>query len=330
MAYNSKAKVKVLFLLKILQEETDAEHGLTMAQIIERLAEYGISAERKSIYADIKALREFDVDVRTYQRNPVEYGIERRDFSLPELMLLVDAVQSCRTITEQQARMLTTNIKQLANNREQMLLDRQIHVHGRIGSGSESVLGLVDKVHDAIRLRCRMEFAYRRIGADGRPFETRDGKTHDVTPIAVSYDEGFYYLTAWNERHESIAEYRLDRMTRVRLLNEAPATRNSEIAAAKTRQEDDAVAFGRFKQEGTKRTVTLIAHAGKAGVIADRFGKKARFLPPEGDMARARVNVYVSEQFFGWVAGMGKAVRIESPESVVEEYRAFLRNLLKD
>ncbi len=99
MACNGKAKVKILYLLKILQEETDVAHGLTMAQIIERLAEYGVSAERKSIYDDIKALREFDIDVKTYQRNPVEYAIERRDFTIDELMLMVDAIQSCRAIT---------------------------------------------------------------------------------------------------------------------------------------------------------------------------------------------------------------------------------------
>lgn len=91
MANNKKAKIKVLYLLKILQEETNAEHGLTMSQIIERLDAYGIPAERKSIYSDLDILREFDIDIKTYQRNPVEYAIERRDFSIGELMLMVDA-----------------------------------------------------------------------------------------------------------------------------------------------------------------------------------------------------------------------------------------------
>ena len=129
MAYNSKAKLKVLYLWKILQEETDAEEAASSKEQ---------PAERKSIYDDIRTLRDFDIDIRTYQRNPVEYAIERRDFTLEELMLMVDAVQSCRAITERQARMLITNIKQLATNREQALLDRRIHVEGRIKSKSES------------------------------------------------------------------------------------------------------------------------------------------------------------------------------------------------
>ena len=311
MAYNSKAKIKVLYLLKILQEETDAEHGLTMPQIIERLDQYGIHAERKSVYADIKALREFDIDVRTYQRCPVEYAIERRDFALGELMLLVDAVQSCRAITDKQAQMLITNIKQLANNREQLLLDRRIHVRGRIKSKSESVLGTVDIIHEAIRLRCKLEFSYRRI----------------VTPIAISYDDGFYYLSAWDEQYEDTAEYRLDRMARVRPLKDEKATRNPEIDRH-SYDEDEAVMFGRFG--GNEVTATLAVVPDKAGIIVDRFGKSAVFLAADDSMAHARVRICKSEQFFGWIAGMNNVVRIIGPDTLVEEYRAYLRHLLED
>lgn len=327
MAYNSKAKIKVLYLLKILQEQTDAEHGLTMAQILEELAKYGIRAERKSIYDDIKALREFDIDVQTYQRNPVQYAIERRDFTLGELMLMVDAIQSCRAITDKQARMLVTNVKQLATNREQALLDRRIHVAGRVKSKSESVLSVVDAIHEAIRLRCKLEFSYRRIGVDGKPYETREGKKHLVTPVGVSYEDGFYYLTAWNESHEDLSEYRLDRMARVEVLPDDPATRNDEIACHRY-EDGEYETFGRF--DGDEVTATLEVRAGKAEIVLDRFGAAAQFSAVDDELARAHVKVCVSEQFFGWVAGMGKTVRIVAPRSLVEEYRSYLRYLLDD
>lgn len=326
MAYNSKAKIKVLYLWKILQEETDAEHGLTMSQIISRLAEYGVPAERKSIYADIRALREFDVDVRTYQRHPVEYAIERRDFSLDELMLLVDAIQSCRAITDRQAKMLVTNVKQLASNREQVQLDRRIHVQGRVKSKSESVFSTVDAIHEAIRLRCKLEFSYRKVGVDGKLHETREGRKHLVTPVGVSYEDGFYYLTAWAESHADMAEYRLDRMARVRVLPGERATRNGEIS--RHRYDDGkAVMFGRFN--GEEVVATLAADPDKVGILTDRFGAAATFLPSDGTEARARVKVCKSEQFFGWVASMGKKVRIEAPSSLVGEYGDYLRWLLE-
>lgn len=328
MTYNRNAKIKVLYLLKILQEETDAEHGLTMSQILERLAEYGISAERKSIYADINALREFDVDIRTYQRNPVEYGIERRDFTLEELMLMVDAIQSCRSITDRQAHMLITNVKQLANNHEQAILDRRIHVEGRINSKSESVLHAVDALHEALRYRCKVEFSYRRMGADGKLHETREGKKHVVTPVTITYDDGFYYLTAWNDHHENMTEYRLDRMARLQVLRDTPATRNDAIATFRC-DENKAVRFGRFS--GEEVTATLAASEPcNAEIIVDRFGKAATFLPAEQGEVRARVKVCKSHQFFGWVAGMNKAVTIVAPQSLVEEYQDYLRFLLED
>lgn len=327
MVYNSNAKAKVLYLWKILQEETDAKHGLTTPQLIEKLAEYGISSERKSIYSDIKVLEGFGIEIKRYQRNPAEYAIERNCFNLEELMLLVDAVQSCRAITSRQADMLTRNIKQLASNHEQELLERHIHVKGRIKSKSESVLSLVDSIHEAIRLRCRIEFSYRKIGVDGKPRETQEGRKHEVTPVDVSYDDGFYYLTAWSERHSSMADYRLDRMARVCVLHDVPASRNSEISQYR-RDGSQAVMFGRFA--GPEVKATLAVDPDKVEIITDRFGSKTSFLSSNGSEALALVKVCKSEQFFGWVAGMGKALRIVEPASLVKEYKSYLQSLLED
>lgn len=335
MASNGKTKAKILYLLRILQEETDSEHGLTMSQILEQLEKHGIPAERKSIYNDIKTLREFDIDVIKLNTNPVEYAIKRRDFSLGELMLIVDAIQSCHAITDKQARTLTTNVKLLASTREKDLLDRHIHVTGRITTKSDSVFSTVDAIHEALRLKCKLEFSYRKRNVDGTFRETRGGRKHEVTPVEISYDDGFYYLSAWNEAHGNMSEYRLDRMAKVRVLSECPATHNEETAHH--RYDDpgsDAVMFGRFSQEEV--TATLSASEDKVEILTDRFGDKGTFLAPDlsdsesGPRARMCVKVCKSEQFFGWVAGMGKAVRIEAPERLVREYKDYLRYLLED
>lgn len=327
MTYNNKAKIKVLYLLKILQEETDAEHGLTMTQILTRLAEYGVSAERKSIYDDIKALREFDIDIRTYQRNPVEYAIERRDFTLEELMLMVDCVQSCQAITTRQANALVLNIKQLANNREQALLNGRIHVPERIKSKNDSVLGIVDLIHAAQRKGRQLGFSYRKIGIDGKPYKTREGKEHTVTPIAVEYEGGFYYLVSWDEFHDGITQYRLDRMAHVRVLNDVRGVRNDEIAHYKT-DDKKAKMFGRFG--GEEVIATLETKPDAVEIITDFFGTDATFLAPKHGNAQARVKVYKSPQFFGWVASMDNAVRIVAPKSLMAEYRAYLTHLLEE
>lgn len=324
MAANGKAKLKLLYIRQMLEEETDAEHGLTMRQIIERLEAVGIAAERKGIYRDIELLREFGLDVRVIARNPAAYALVRRDFSLSELTLLVDAVQSSRFLTDRQAAVLSGNVKSLASVPQQALLDRRVHVTGRPRSESDCVFRYLDVVHEALRARRKVTFTYYRVGADGRRHATHGGAPHVVTPVGVVYDDGFYYLTAWMERHRGFSEFRIDRMGDLAVSPE-PADANDEIAHH-VYDETSAVTFGRFG--GEEVTCTFAVHGDKVGIVLDRFGDRARLRQIGPDTAEAVVRVRKSEQFFGWVAGLGGAVSISGPKSLLDEYRAYLRRLL--
>lgn len=326
VTYNNKAKLKTLYVKQMLEEETDAEHGLSMRQIIERLEHLGVKAERKSIYRDIEVLREFGCDIRTYQRNPVEYAIVRRDFDLSELMLMVDAVQSCKALTARQCNALVTNIKLLASDHQRALLERRIHVPGRIRSKSDSVFANVDTIHDAIRLRRKVEFVYYRRGLDGERHATREGRPHVVTPVGVTYAEGYYYLTAWDDDHGNMVEYRLDRMGKARV-SDSGATRNAEIDHY-VYDEGKYEYFGRFG--GDEVTASLDVRADKVEIVMDRFGEAAQLSKLDDQTARAYVKICKSEQFFGWVAGMGNTVKIAGPKSLVEEYKNYLRGLLEE
>ncbi len=328
MANNKTSKIKVLYLFKILQEETDAEHGMTMAGIIERLGEYGVSAERKSIYKDIKTLREFGVDVKTYQRNPVEYGLDTRDLDAGELMLIADAVQSCRAISDRQAKLLIDKVKTLAMKLDRPKLNRTIHVAGRVKTSHECVLRTVDAVHEAIRLKCKASFVYLVMGADGKLHATHQGEPRVVTPVAVSYDNGFYYLSAYSDEHDEIVEYRLDRMKDFAVLEDDAAASNDAVKNYKP--EDGTVAiFGRFT--GSEQRAVLKAAPGKLEIITDRFGAAVVSTEAQEDESvLANVKVFVSQRFFGWVAGMGGAVTIAGPQRLVDEYRAYLLGLLEE
>lgn len=323
MTNNPKAKLKTLYVMRILQDETDAEHGLSLRQIIERLNDYGIQAERKGLYRDIQALREFGFDIQTYQRNPVQYAIASRDFSLSELMLLVDAVESCKALTARQSRALTTNLKLLASDHERALLDRRIHVAGRITSKRESVFEDIDLLHEAMRKHLKVEFMYYRFGLDGKRYATHDGKPHVVTPVGISYSDGFYYLTAWNDEHDAMTEFRIDRMEKLRVSDER-ATKNDEITHH-TFEGDEHEYFGRFG--GDPMTVTLTVDAPKVEIIMDRFGDAAEWYERDGESAKAVVKVHKSEPFFGWIAGLGGTVRIEGPKSLKKEYKEYLLKL---
>lgn len=320
MANNSKLKLKLLYLKRILEEETDEDHGLSMMQLIDKLHVYEISAERKGVYRDLETLREFGLDIRTYQRTPVQYAIVRRDFTLSELMLLVDAVESCKFLTKNQSRALTTNLKLLASDHERALLDRRIHVHGRITSKKDGVFGCIDILHDAMRQHKKVVFMYYKFNLKGDRKATHNGKPHEVTPVGITYWDGYYYLTVWNNDHEGMTEFRIDRIEKLRV-SQNPATRNEEI----THHTFDGDGYESFGHVGGELvTATFFVEGDKVEIIVDRFGDVAEMY----EHAKAVVKIRKSEPFFGWIAGLGGTVRIHGPKSLEDEYKSYLLDLV--
>ena len=313
MAIN-RQKLKLLYLMRMLEEETDAERGLTMAQIIGKLEALGISAERKSIYRDIEALREFGVDVRTYQRAPVEYAVEHRAFAFAELQLLV----------ERKSDALVEGVKQLASRRQRALLDKRVHVEGRIKMQNESVFGSVDRIQEAIALKRRISFVYFKYDAAKRKALQHNGERYIETPVQLVYAEGYYYLVVFNEKHDDFANYRVDRMDRIEVLDE-PALKNERIATFDAR-ELESRAFGMYS--GDPVAATLLVDEEVMGAVIDRFGKDVESVPTGEKQARVYATVMKSPVLFGWLAQFGGRVRIEKPTALAQEYRAYLEDIV--
>ena len=324
MAGNSNGKLRILFIMQILQDETDDEHGLSMSDIISRLSELGISADRKTIYTDLDALREFGMSIGTVQRSPVEYYLERREFSLDELMLMVDAVQSCPFITQSQADRLGRNIRRLATDSQREKLERRIHVDSRVRGHNDAMLSSVDKIHDAMHARKKVSFTYWKIGLDGKAHAEYDGERYVVSPMRISFSDSRYYLTAWSDKHNEVREYRVDRMQGLRQLDEK-AVRNDLMTDYEYHVRDSQY-FGHF--DGPVTNVTLRVERDLMPAVIDRFGKDAVVKARDDGAADVRASVRVSPQFFGWVSGMDGFVTIVKPSELAEEYRDYLRKLL--
>ena len=323
MAVN-RQKLKLLYLMRMLEEETDAEQGLTMAQILERLEAQGITAERKGIYRDIEALREFGLDVRTYQRAPVEYALERRDFAFHELLLLVDAVQSSRFLTQRKSDALVAGVKRLATKRQRKLLDKRVHVEGRIKMQNESVFYSVDRIQEALAGKRKISFTYFKYDAEKRKKLQHDGRRYVETPVQLVYSEGYYYLVVFNEKHDGFANYRVDRMGRIEVLEE-PAAKNERIATFDP-CELESRAFGMYAGEPV--SMTLLVDESVMGAVIDRFGKDVESLPAGEGRARVYAVVMKSPVLFGWLAQFGDRLRIEKPASLAAEYRDYLAGIV--
>ena len=327
MAGAPNGKLRILYIMRMLTDETDASRGLSMTDIIGRLADLGMTADRKTVYTDLKMLREFGMDIGTAQRNPVEYYLRQRLFTMDELMLMADAVQSCRFMTQAQADRICKNLESLAVSGERKKLRNYIHVDDRARGRNSAVLANVDLIHEAMRNKRRITYTYWKTGLDGKPKKQHAGKaaeTYEVTPLHVTFSENNYYLTAFSEQHQENREYRVDRMQDLAVSEER--ARGPKVTGGASAQETDAECFGRHK--GPEVAVTFECTEDGAGIVADRFGKRASFTRTDAGTCRAKAKVQKSNHFFGWVASMSGAVKIAKPQWMADEYAAYLRGLV--
>lgn len=294
-----------------------------MAQIIDLLAAEGIPAERKAIGRDMKVLREAGYDIRKLARRPVEYGLASRDFTHAEQLLLVDAVQSSRFVTERQARTLVRSIEKLGPRRHREGLERRLHVAGRVKSENDSVFSNLDAIQDALNAKRKISFRYVKYDCAKNPLVQHGGRPYLETPVQLVYADGFYYLVAYNSAHGDFANYRVDRMIDIEV-SEERAARNERIAAFDPKIYAER-AFGMFSGETV--LATLLVHEDLMGALIDRFGKDVDAVPVGDGWARARVRAVRTELFFGWVAQHGGKIRIEGPAGLREEFVAYLRKL---
>lgn len=322
----NKQKLKLLYLVRIFERETDPMRGLSMPQILERLDAEGITAERKSIYRDIEALRDAGMDIRTLATRPVQYALVRNDLRLDDVMMLIDIVQSSRFITERKSNQLVKCLKSFVSDRERKLLDKRVHVYGRVKSKSESVFHSVDLIHEALQRKRKIEFLYFSYGTDLKRSARHEGKRYEVTPAKVVYADNNYYLAAYDDEERKVKTYRIDRMELLQV-TDSPATRCAEIANYE--YEDFAYqSFGMF--HGDPVCVTLHVKAAMMDAIVDRFGRDIVLSSKTERYADVRVNVRVSPQFFGWIAGLNGGVTIKAPRRIAGEYKDWLKSLLAD
>ena len=313
MAKGQNQKLKTLYLLKFLTENTDENHPLTMTQLLEMLAQVGIHAERKSVYDDLEALRQFGADVETTSDRATGYYIGERPFEMPELKLLVDAVQSSKFITTKKSVQLIRKIEQLASRHEATQLQRQVFVQNRIKTMNESIYYNVDLIHAAISGNRQIRFHYFNWNVQGERVLRRDGAFYTASPWALTWDDENYYMVAYDADLHGIKHYRVDKMLHIQPLD---APRDGEDVF---HQFDTAVysqkIFGMYG--GEEKYVTLRCDPSLAGVIIDRFGRDTKRIA-QGDTFTVTVRVFESPTFLSWVMGFGSRMEILQPASTRE------------
>lgn len=327
MPKSEKQKLKLLYLLKILTEQTDEQHPMPMPVLLEKLKAEEISAERKSIYSDINCLIDFGVDiVFDPAKGNGGYYLASRDFELPELKLLVDAVCASRFITKSKSAQLIGKIEKLASRYEAVQLQRQVYAAEQIKHENESIYYHVDAIHTAIHENRQISFQYLEWNLQKKLVARKGGMQYRISPWALMWNDENYYLIGYDAQAAMLKHFRVDKIGPIEMLQER--REGEEVFKKCDLSAYSAKTFGMYGGEETM--VTLNFPNSLVGVVLDRFGKDVSLRKLPDDRFAVHVKVMVSRQFYGWLAGIGKEVRVTAPETVREGYRGYLREILEN
>ena len=318
-------KLKILYLMKFLQEKTDREHPVSVKNIIQTMEAYGISVERKTVYDDIETLRTFGMKIGSRRGKPAGFYLEERTFELPELKFLMDAVQSSKFITEKQSAALVRKLENLASVHEAKKLKSQVFLMPGIKTLNEEIYTNIETIYDAISANRQISFRYYQWTLSRELKPKRGGERYRVSPGKLLWNNDNYYLMGLDESSGIVKHYRVDKMMDV-------AVEEEKRSGESVFRDFD---MGRFSAEtfgmfDGKETILKIRFSNElVGVVLDRFGKKAVLQRSDDTHFFLQTHIRVSGQFFGWLTGLGPGAEIVSPEKVRKEYKSFLTKILK-
>ena len=322
MPKSDNQKLKIFYILDYLQKNSHQDHPVRAAELLTMLEQqHNIVCERKTIYSDIAALQDYGVDIVSIPGKNGGYYIASRNFELPELKLLIDAVQSSRFLTEKKSRELIEKLCSQCSVYDARLMRRDVLVSGRVKSMNETIYYNVDAIQDAIAENRQITFRYFDYGLDGkRHYRNRN---YQASPYGLCQDHENCYLLAHSERH-GVTSYRVDRMSDIRLLDD-PRTPCPELTGKALTEHANRL-FQMYAGEQT--AVKLRFHRSLINAVIDRFGREVMLIPDGEEHFVFTAEVAVSPMFLSWVIGFGQNAKILYPESVVQACQDLCREAL--
>ena len=323
MPKSDNQKAKILYIMDYLEKNSHEANPVNAAELIHMLErQHRIRCDRKTIYSDIETLQEYGLDIISIPgRNGGYYLASPKNFQLPELKLLIDAVMSSRYLTEKKSKELIEKLCAQCNEHDAALMRRNMLVSGRVKSMNETILISVDTIQEAITKDRMIRFRYFDwdLGGQRRYRE----KEYLASPYGLCQDHENCYLLAFSPRH-GITSYRVDRMTGIELL-EDKRTPCPELTGKALHQHANQL-FQMYAGDATD--VKLRFHRDLINVVIDRFGKDTMLIPDGPDHFNFTVKVAVSPMFLSWVIGFGVKAKVLYPQSVVEQCAQLCREAL--
>lgn len=312
-------KIKLLKLWEILKRETDSEHRLSTRELLDKLASVGIECDRRTLYDDIKVLNEYGYEIMQDRSKANLYYVEDRNFDIPELKILIDAVEASSFFTKKKSRELISKIASLGGSHRAELLKKYSIEYNTKKHSNERIYYTVTEIGEAIDKKRKIRFQYYDTDVLKHKVLRKDGKYYIVNPCCMVYDNNNYYLVCYDDKHRQLSHYRIDRMLNVEACTEKidtyPNLNNSDI-----RNHINQL-FGMYA--GEKTIVKIRADNSLVDVVQDKFGD-VNSLKYDNDNFVFYADVQLSPMFYSWCFSLGSKIAIIEPASAVESYRERL------
>lgn len=310
----NESQYGLLLLQEYLYEHTDDQHPISVTDILAFWLEHGIEAGRKSVYSAIEVLQNSGMDIVCVKSTQNHYFVGARLFELPELKLLVDAVESSRFITAKKSNRLIQKIGMLTSGYHAEKLNRHIYMDGTAKPENEYIYYAVDKIQTAIQEKCKISFQYYEYTPKKERTFKHDGYHYQFSPYALIWSRDYYYAVGWSDKHGKLAQFRVDRMASV-TMSEQAATPSPDFDPAEYVRK----VFGMYPDD--LRTVDLLCDNEMMRSIVDRFGPEVHTETVDEQHFKATVVVAPSPPFFGWVFTFGGKIRILEPSEVLQKMK---------
>ena len=316
-------KARLVVLSRMFYTLTDEEHQMTNTEILKYLDENKVPANEKTLRSDIRLLKELGFDIVTVVSRPNRYYQGKREFTLPELKLLIDAVSSSRFITTKKSHDLGVKLSELASENQKKELRRNVYATNRVKNSNEAIYGMVDTINEAINSHRVIKFRYREYTGELKPSLRNGGEVYELSSYALFWNEDYYYVVGWSEKHGNVSSFRTDRLVDPEI---------TDKRAAKKPEGFDLDDYSRriFEMfDGEPTEVTLEVRDNLAKYIVDRFGTGLETAPAGDGYFRVAVEVSLSPTFYAWVFQFGGAIKILTPEKAVSEITEMARGLME-
>lgn len=317
-------KRRLLLLQKLLYETTDEQHPLTTFEILEYLEQHGIVTNRKTLKGDIDLMVDCGMDIVTVSSKPNKYFWASRTFEQAELIMLIDAVSSSRFITQKKSQMLSKKLVALSNEHGRQDLKRNIYAANRIKAKNESLLYTVDTANEAITKKKKISFKYTEYSPEKKKVYRHDGEVYTLSPYALFWNEDYYYIVGYSEKHENISAFRADRVANIDILDEKAVKKPADFSVEKYSSE----VFEMY-DAGETAKVKLQCRNEHMKYVIDRFGEDVETEIATDTTFFAYPEVALSPNFYSWVFKFGGEIRILAPTKAVNEILTMTQKLMK-